>query len=342
MRCLYKTEESVNGLRRLSHRCFAFFAWCMARYRSETHSTNHHRDRRLNHSRQRRLLAFFLHLATLSSTHLNSTPQKLGRNRRHYRDPLQLVYAGWRRFGLSARAAAATQALLQLPFPLRLSMVILPHALNMARPGSALEIAGSSNILSWVMTCITWPIFEEIEDFLTLSEQRILVGTSYVLWLSFTMREDFEHDVNDRYWQMVEEGWFVEWEQTERAPCLPVFACVHRGISVLKSTRWRQLMGCSTFESTIWSKDSSWSSNPLCDNESSSSQDEEHNVDNVLLHSFAHYDHSPLLQSYLLHVELCKSALTCRFAMDVISLCQIWALRCGRWFMEQELFVKRA
>ena len=89
-------------------------------------------------------------------------------------------------------------------------MVIPLHALNKARLGSALEITGSSDIRSWVMTCITWPFFEKIEDFLTLSEQRLLAGTSYVLWLSFTMREDFQHEVNDRYWEMVEEGWFAE------------------------------------------------------------------------------------------------------------------------------------
>ena len=113
----------------------------MARYRSETHSTNRHRDRRLNHSRQRSLLAFLLHLATLSSTHLNLTRQKLESLRRQFRDPLQL------------------------PLPLRSSMVIPLHALNMAQLGSALEITGSSDIRPWVMTCITWPIFEEIEDF---------------------------------------------------------------------------------------------------------------------------------------------------------------------------------
>ena len=60
------------------------------------------------------------------------------------------------------------------------------------------------------MTCMTWPIFEKIEDFLTLPEQRLLAGTSYVLWLSLTMREDFLHDANDRYSEMVEEGWFIE------------------------------------------------------------------------------------------------------------------------------------
>ena len=65
-------------------------------------------------------------------------------------------------------------------------------------------------LLSWVMTCMTWSIFEEIEDFLTLSEQRILAGTSYVLWLSFIMREDFLHDANDKNGEMVEEGWFIE------------------------------------------------------------------------------------------------------------------------------------
>ena len=64
-------------------------------------------------------------------------------------------------------------------------------------------------------------------------------------------------------------------------------------------------------------------SNISWDIESSSSQDEEHNVDNRLLYSFAHYDHSPLIQSFLLDWEVCKSALTCRFALDVISLCQI-------------------
>ena len=82
-------------------------------------------------------------------------------------------------------------------------------------------------------------------------------------------------------------------------------------------------MGCSNFDSTVWWSDPLGRTHPLCDNESSSSQDEEHNVENVLLHSFAHFDHSPLLQSYLLDVELCKSPLICRFALDVISSFQI-------------------
>ena len=66
------------------------------------------------------------------------------------------------------------------------------------------------SLLSWVMTCMTWSLFEEIEDFLILSEQRLLAGTCYVLWLSFIMREDFLHDPNDRYGEMVEEGWFID------------------------------------------------------------------------------------------------------------------------------------
>ena len=82
-------------------------------------------------------------------------------------------------------------------------------------------------------------------------------------------------------------------------------------------------MGCNVIDCQVRWKDSSWMSNTSWDIESSSSQDEEHNVDNMLLFSFAHYDHSPLIQSYLLHLEVCKSALTCRFALDVISLCQI-------------------
>ena len=84
----------------------------MARYRSETHPRNRHRDRRLNHSRQRRPQTLFLHLATLSSTHPNSTRQKLGTHRRLYRDLLQFAHADWMRFGLSARAAAAHALLL--------------------------------------------------------------------------------------------------------------------------------------------------------------------------------------------------------------------------------------
>ena len=46
-------------------------------------------------------------------------------------------------------------------------------------------------------------------------------------------------------------------------------------------------------------------------------------MESMLLHSCAHYDHSPLLQAYLLDEELCKVALTCCFALDVISLRQI-------------------
>ena len=78
--------------------------------------------------------------------------------------------------------------------------------------------------------------------------------------------------------------------------------------------------GLLHFGNTVWWSDPLDRVHPLCGSENSSSQDEEHNVDNVLLYSFAHFEHSPLLQSYLLDVELCKSALTCRFALDVISL----------------------
>ena len=98
---------------------------------------------------------------------------------------------------------------------------------------------------------------------------------------------------------------------------------VHGDILILKSGVVTLLMGCNVADCQVRWKDSLWMNNTSWDIESSSSQDEEHNVDNRLLYSFAHYDHSPLIQSFLLDWEVCKSALTCRFALDVISLCQI-------------------
>ena len=75
-------------------------------------------------------------LATPTSTRLKLKSQKLTCHRCQYRVPNQLAFAGWRKFGLSARATAATQALLLLLFPLRSGMEIPMHALNRVRLGS--------------------------------------------------------------------------------------------------------------------------------------------------------------------------------------------------------------
>ena len=144
------------------------------------------------------------------------------------------------------------------------------------------------------MACITWPIFEIIEVFLTLPEQRILAGISYFLWLSFTMREDFPAR---RQRQILGNGGgrMVRRMKTKtvRAPCLSVLrACT----AAKRSTRNQAAnavnpcdgvtKGCSSTNSPLCSTDSSWSINPTCGNESSSSQAEEHNVESMLLHSF--------------------------------------------------------
>ena len=77
-------------------------------------------------------------------------------------------------------------------------------------------------------------------------------------------------------------------------------------------------MGCCSADKEAW-----WLELTGESASSSYSEEEEHNVDNKLLYSFAHYVHSPLLQSYLLDVEVCKAALTCSFALDVLYICQI-------------------
>ena len=48
----------------------------------------------------------------------------------------------------------------------------------------------------------------------------------------------------------------------------------------------------------------------------------EHNVENIMLCSFAHHACSPLLQGFFYEGELCKVALTCHITLDVIFLCQ--------------------
>ena len=55
------------------------------------------------------------------------------------------------------------------------------------------------------------------------------------------------------------------------------------------------------------------------DNLISSDEEGEHNVENIMLCSFAHHACSPLLQGFS-HEE--ERALTCHFALDVILLCQ--------------------
>ena len=54
----------------------------------------------------------------------------------------------------------------------------------------------------------------------------------------------------------------------------------------------------------------------------SSDEEAEHNVEDILLCSFARHARSPLLQVFLYEEELRKVALTCYFALDVIFLCQ--------------------
>ena len=85
-------------------------------------------------------------------------------------------------------------------------------------------------------------------------------------------------------------------------------------------------MGCSSSDKEAWWLELIDQTDLLRGGESASSsysEEEEHNVDNKLLYSFAHFVHSPLLQSYLLDVEVCRAALTCSFALEVLYICQI-------------------
>ena len=54
----------------------------------------------------------------------------------------------------------------------------------------------------------------------------------------------------------------------------------------------------------------------------SSDEEGDHNVENIMLCSFAHHACGPLLQGFLHEEELCQVALTCHSALDVIFLCQ--------------------
>ena len=55
---------------------------------------------------------------------------------------------------------------------------------------------------------------------------------------------------------------------------------------------------------------------------SSSEEEGDHNVENLMLCSFAHHACSSLLQESSHEVELCKVAPTCHFSWDVLYLCQ--------------------
>ena len=63
------------------------------------------------------------------------------------------------------------------------------------------------------------------------------------------------------------------------------------------------------------------SSTTSCQAETDSDADGGHNVENVVLCSFAHHACSPLLEGNLQAKELCNVALTCHFALDVLFLC---------------------
>ena len=54
----------------------------------------------------------------------------------------------------------------------------------------------------------------------------------------------------------------------------------------------------------------------------SGEDDEEHNVENFMLCSFAHFACSPILQAFVHEEEMCEVALTCHFSLDVLFLCQ--------------------
>ena len=54
----------------------------------------------------------------------------------------------------------------------------------------------------------------------------------------------------------------------------------------------------------------------------SSDEEGEHNVENILLCSFAHHAFSPLLQGFPHGEERREVTLTCHFALDAIFLCQ--------------------
>ena len=58
------------------------------------------------------------------------------------------------------------------------------------------------------------------------------------------------------------------------------------------------------------------------DGESFSGEDEEQNVENFMLCSFAHFACSPFLQAFLHEEEMCKVALTKHFSLDVFFLCR--------------------
>ena len=54
----------------------------------------------------------------------------------------------------------------------------------------------------------------------------------------------------------------------------------------------------------------------------SSDEDGEHNVENIMLCSFAHHACSPLLQGFLHEEEPCMVAVTCHVSLDVMFLRQ--------------------
>ena len=59
------------------------------------------------------------------------------------------------------------------------------------------------------------------------------------------------------------------------------------------------------------------------DNEAGSSEDEKHNAWDQMLELFAHHACSPVLQRCLQEEDVWKAALSCHFALDVFSMCEV-------------------
>ena len=237
----------------------------MARYRSETHPTNRHRGRRLNHSHQQKPQASLLHLATLSLTRPNSIRQKLWIHQRQDRDPSQLAHADLKRYGLSARAAATH--VLQLLSLLRSGTekppILLPR-INSTEPGPT-GVHARDHWLERISV-----LGDDLHYLADLRDHRRLSHTSRTTYtgkhqLRMVAVLYHEGGLPARHQRQIlgnGGGRMVQRiKQTERAPCLSVLrACTAaNGISELKSTRRKQAMaspkGCSTIYSPMGSTD---------------------------------------------------------------------------------------
>ena len=136
MRSLYKTEESVNGLRRLSHRYISVMHVMLPLSDPLDESPPRSPPESFSPTDSACLPSPpgdpYFDTPQIDTPEINVSPLSV-------QCPKPTRIRWMEKIGLSARATAATQALLLLLFPLRSGMEIPMHALNRVRLGSGVQ-----------------------------------------------------------------------------------------------------------------------------------------------------------------------------------------------------------